>query len=269
MHNLNYHHKSWVTRTSLPINWMTFCLSQLPTLGLFHSSNQGGFQGSPRVQASSCSWLLLPEHLQLRQATPWLLNSRLAVSNYRSAAFLVGNSNSTRTFPTQTTSSSHNPEFLTKKMLCCCAQLWPTLCDPMDCSPTGINVHGIFQARILEWVAIPFSRESSPPRDQTWVSYIAGRFFTVWATLPNSHSVHLHISCTFPSHHGAPPSFLTDTLPSSLAIPPGVLVSFTGTTEAASSRVLLLLSLEFTVSSLCDVSGVTTENVTHTALDFA
>ena len=93
----------------------------------------------------------------------------------------MGNSNSTCTFPTQTTSSSHNPEFLTKKMLCCCAQLWPTLCDPMDCSPTGINVHGIFQARILEWVAIPFSRESSPPRDQTEVACITGGFFTNWA----------------------------------------------------------------------------------------
>ena len=52
-----------------------------------------------------------------------------------------------------------------------------TLCDPVDCSPPGSSVHGILQARILEWVAIPFSRESSPSRDQTWVSYITGRFF--------------------------------------------------------------------------------------------
>ena len=47
----------------------------------------------------------------------------------------------------------------------------PTLCDPMDCSPPGSSVHGIFQARILEWVAISFSRVSSQPRDQTRVSY--------------------------------------------------------------------------------------------------
>ena len=47
-----------------------------------------------------------------------------------------------------------------------------TLCDPMD------RVHGILQARILEWVAIPFSKGSSQPRDQTQVSCIAGRFFT-------------------------------------------------------------------------------------------
>ena len=52
----------------------------------------------------------------------------------------------------------------------------------MDCSPAGFSVHGIFQARILEWIVIPISRGSSPPRDRTSVSCIAGRFFTVWAT---------------------------------------------------------------------------------------
>ena len=62
------------------------------------------------------------------------------------------------------------------------AQLCLNLCDTMDCSPPGCSVHGILQARILEWVAIPFSRESSWPKDQTWVSCIAGRLFTVWAT---------------------------------------------------------------------------------------
>ena len=61
-------------------------------------------------------------------------------------------------------------------------QSCPTLCDPMDCSPVGSSVHGILQARVLEWVAVPFSRESSRPRDQTHVSLIAGGFFTVWAT---------------------------------------------------------------------------------------
>ena len=52
----------------------------------------------------------------------------------------------------------------------------------MDCSPPGSSVHGILQARILEWVAISFSRGSSQPRDQTRVSCTAGRFFTDWAT---------------------------------------------------------------------------------------
>ena len=62
------------------------------------------------------------------------------------------------------------------------AQLCPTLCDPMDCSLPGSSVHGIFQARVLEWGAISFSRGSSWPRVWTWVSHIVGRRFTVWAT---------------------------------------------------------------------------------------
>ena len=62
------------------------------------------------------------------------------------------------------------------------AQLCPTLCNPMNCSPPGPSVYGILQAKILEWVAVPFSRGSSWPRDQIWVSCIAGKFFTVWAT---------------------------------------------------------------------------------------
>ena len=52
----------------------------------------------------------------------------------------------------------------------------------MDCSPPASSVHGILQAKILEWVAIPFSKRSFRPRDWTWVSCIAGRFFTVWAS---------------------------------------------------------------------------------------
>ena len=64
------------------------------------------------------------------------------------------------------------------------AQSPQTLCNPMDCSPPGSSVHGISQARILEWVAISFSRGSSLPRDWTWVSCVAGRFFffTIWTT---------------------------------------------------------------------------------------
>ena len=62
------------------------------------------------------------------------------------------------------------------------AQLCPTLCDPMDCSPPGSSVHGILQVRILEWFAISYSRGSSQPKDGTLVSWIAGEIFTVWAT---------------------------------------------------------------------------------------
>ena len=62
----------------------------------------------------------------------------------------------------------------------CCrlvAKSYETLCDPMDPSPSGSSVHGIPQARILEWIAMPSSRGSSRPRVWTWVSRTAGRFF--------------------------------------------------------------------------------------------
>ena len=52
----------------------------------------------------------------------------------------------------------------------------------MECNFSGSSVHGILQARILEWLAIPFRRGSSQPRDRTQVSCIAGEFFTIWAT---------------------------------------------------------------------------------------
>ena len=58
----------------------------------------------------------------------------------------------------------------------------PTLCDPMDCNLPGSSVHRILQARILEWVAYPFSRRCSQPKNPTGFSCIVGRFFTSWAT---------------------------------------------------------------------------------------
>ena len=66
----------------------------------------------------------------------------------------------------------------------CCAKLFQSclsLCNPLDCSPPGSSVHGILQARILEWITMPSSRRSSKPRDQTrdsCSSCTAGRFFT-------------------------------------------------------------------------------------------
>ena len=81
------------------------------------------------------------------------------------------------------------------------AQSCPTLCDTMDCSPPGSSlrpgssIHGIFQARVLEWVAISFSRGSSWPRDQTLVSRIADRGFTVWATREAPHYSVTRIIC--------------------------------------------------------------------------
>ena len=77
----------------------------------------------------------------------------------------------------------------------CCAVLRSltqsclTHCDPVDCSPPGSSVHGISQARVLEWNAISFSRGSSWPRNRTQVSGIAGRCLTIWATREVSTSI--------------------------------------------------------------------------------
>ena len=76
-----------------------------------------------------------------------------------------------------------------QKNICLCvlvAQSCPTLCDPMDCNPPGSSAHEIFQARILEWVAISFSRGASQPRDRTRVSCTAGKFFTDWENRINA-----------------------------------------------------------------------------------
>ena len=80
---------------------------------------------------------------------------------------------------------SQNTELYKKNLLCVLillAQSCLTLCNPTDCSLPGSSIHGIFQARILEWVAVSFSMGSSQPRDWTQVSHIAGWFFTVWTT---------------------------------------------------------------------------------------
>ena len=66
--------------------------------------------------------------------------------------------------------------------VCLIAQSCLTLCNPMDYSPPGSSIHGLLQARIMEWVAIPFPRGFSPSRDRSWVSYSTGGFFTNWAT---------------------------------------------------------------------------------------
>ena len=76
------------------------------------------------------------------------------------------------------------------------AQLCLTLCDPKDYSPPGSSVHGISQARILEWVAMSFSRGSSQPRDQTFFSCICREILYYWATweadhLKNSFTPHI------------------------------------------------------------------------------
>ena len=75
--------------------------------------------------------------------------------------------------------------------------LYPTVCNPLDCSLPVSSVHEILQARILKWVAIPFSRGSSRPRNRNRVSCIVGKFFTNWATreahyLSEFAQIHVH-----------------------------------------------------------------------------
>ena len=72
------------------------------------------------------------------------------------------------------------------------AQSCLTLCDPVDCSLPSSSVHGILQARILEWVAISFSRGSSQPRDRTWISCFSKCCATFWQLLAS-------LSLQFPS----------------------------------------------------------------------
>ena len=88
-----------------------------------------------------------------------------------------------------------------------------TLCDPMDRSLPGSSLHGIHQARVLEWVAISFSRGSSRPRDRTQVSRIPGRLFNLWATReaqksPSVTRRWLQFSTTFKVHYSRAKTFV-------------------------------------------------------------
>ena len=78
-----------------------------------------------------------------------------------------------------------------KESECDIAQSCLTLCETMDCSLRGFSVHGVFQAWVLEWIAISFSRGSSRLRDQTQVSCIAGRYLTLWATRESPEPIQL------------------------------------------------------------------------------
>ena len=71
-------------------------------------------------------------------------------------------------------------------------QSCPTLCNPLDCSPPGLSVHGVSQARILEWVAMPFSRGSSWPRDQTCITCVSSTAGGLFTTKPPGKSFEAH-----------------------------------------------------------------------------
>ena len=118
-------------------------------------------------------------------------------------------------------------------VLCLVSQSCLTLCDPMDCSPPGSLSMGILLARILEWVAMASSRGSCQPRDQTQVSHIVSRFFTVWATREALSSVssiaQLRLTLRYPMdcnmlgftvHHQLPDFAKTHVHPDSDAIQP-------------------------------------------------
>ena len=76
----------------------------------------------------------------------------------------------------------HREKLLSFAVVLCYTKTCLTLCNAMDCSLPGSSVHGILWARISEWIAIPFSRGFSQPKDRIWVSCIAGGFSTAWAT---------------------------------------------------------------------------------------
>ena len=120
------------------------------------------------------SWNLFAELIRLLCPTSFT-RSRFLAQEFPSQALLWVNLMPVRHTDLWSTSSERKVNVLV-------AQLCQTLCDPMDCSPLGSSVHGLLQARMLEWVTIPFSRGLCLLGDQTCVSRIAGRFFIVWAT---------------------------------------------------------------------------------------
>ena len=80
--------------------------------------------------------------------------------------------------------------------MCVHAPLCLTLCNPVDCSQPGSSVHGIFQARILVWVAISSSRGSSQPRDQSWVSCVGRHILCHWGTWEVQSDMYSHTVCS-------------------------------------------------------------------------
>ena len=115
-------------------------------------------------------------------------------------------------------------------------QSCPTLCDPMYCSLPGSSVHGIFQARILEWIAISFYRGSSRPRNGTQVSRIVSRRFTVWATREEKSHQRLAQICSNRA--------LAITVPSQLSASCLWLCQFPGITIASPLDCIYILSLK-------------------------
>ena len=142
-----------------------------------------------RHQAFATQWRVGLGHLILRRIecqllVPWQVNvvSKLFPFSF-SVCICISSTHSWLLFNVDSEGKTNNYDSgQSVKVKVLVTQSCLNLCDPVDCSPPSSSVHGISQARILECVAVPFSRGSSRPRDWTQVSCIVGRFFTVWAT---------------------------------------------------------------------------------------
>ena len=124
---------------------------------------------TPMVYLTMCTWTCNRHH-KLHGNRKWIFDFCISPNLFQSSWSVPGTilSLDWRTKNTKFISEIKN-----------CSVVSDSL-QPLECSQVGSSVHGVSQVRILEWATYPFSRESSWPRDWTWVSCIAGRFFTVW-----------------------------------------------------------------------------------------
>ena len=123
------------------------------------------------------SWMGARQSL-FRTLLYWLICTSRAAAFRKPGDLHCGASGRTKRLPLPA-KTGFSPNYLG---CCLVTKSYPTLCEPTDCSLPGSSVHGISQARILEWVAISFSRGSCQPRDRTWVSCIGRRILHCWAT---------------------------------------------------------------------------------------
>ena len=152
-------------------SWLVYCrmFSSLPNLYLIDAGNTFSFPLHSHP----------PVSLRLWQKCLWCCQMSFGDQNHPRLRITKHMNTISLVFPVLVILSNKYFFFI---FVCLVAQPCLTLCDPTDWSPPGSSVHGILQARTLEWVAISFSRGSSRPRDWTQVSCITGRLFAFWAT---------------------------------------------------------------------------------------
>ena len=151
------------------------CMYLFPSFGWFTKGGVGELKGIPICFKASDIHCYTDFQKGCYQVTPegkWGRTIRAWICRkYLVAIFLFKNNNAFLFW-------THRNGYAFFMCVCVCARSCLTLCNPMDCSPPDSSVHGIFQARILVWVAISFSRRSSWPRDRICVSCDASGFFT-------------------------------------------------------------------------------------------